>query len=40
VRHARNVIFAQGYYDHAVLLGIPGEDLPHVSQYITDADPF
>jgi thioredoxin reductase (NADPH) len=33
VRLARNVIFAIGYYDHPVRLGIPGEDLPHVSHY-------
>jgi thioredoxin reductase (NADPH) len=36
VRHARNVIFAIGYYDHPVRLGIPGEDLPHVSHYFGD----
>src|SRR6185436_10427601 len=29
-RLARFVILAIGYYDHPVLLGIPGEDLPHV----------
>jgi thioredoxin reductase (NADPH) len=33
VRHARFVILAIGYYDHPVLLGIPGEDLPHVFHY-------
>jgi thioredoxin reductase (NADPH) len=37
VRHARFVIFAIGYYDHPVLLGIPGEDLPHVSHYYREA---
>jgi thioredoxin reductase (NADPH) len=36
VRAARNVIFAIGYYDHAVALGVPGEDLPHVSHYFGD----
>jgi thioredoxin reductase (NADPH) len=36
VRHARYVIFAIGYYDHPVMLGIPGEDLPHVHHYFTD----
>jgi bacillithiol disulfide reductase len=36
VRHARTVIFAIGYYDHPVRLGIPGEDLPHVSHYFGD----
>jgi thioredoxin reductase (NADPH) len=33
VRHARTVIFAIGYYDHPVMLGVPGEDLPHVHHY-------
>lgn len=33
VRLARHVIFAIGYYDHPVMLGIPGEDLPHVHHY-------
>ena len=37
VRLARHVIFAIGYYDHPVLLGIPGEDLPHVHHYYRDA---
>src|SRR5919204_4326919 len=36
VRLARNVIFAIGYYDHPVRLGVPGEDLPHVSHYFGD----
>src|SRR5579864_2967766 len=29
VRRARYVILAIGYYDHPVMLGVPGEDLPH-----------
>ena len=33
VRKARNVAAAVGYYDHPNLLGVPGEDLPHVSHY-------
>ncbi|MBZ5556721.1 MAG: YpdA family putative bacillithiol disulfide reductase [Acidobacteriia bacterium] len=33
VRHARAVIFAIGYFDHPVMLGVPGEDLPHVHHY-------
>jgi thioredoxin reductase (NADPH) len=33
VRHARLVIFAIGYYDHPNLIGVPGEDLPHVHHY-------
>jgi len=36
VRLARHVVFAIGYYDHPVRLGIPGEDLPHVSHYFGD----
>ena len=33
IRHARHVLFAIGYYDHPNLLGVPGEDLPHVHHY-------
>ena len=40
VRHARTVIFAIGYYDHPVVLGIPGEDLPHVFHYYSEAHPY
>jgi thioredoxin reductase (NADPH) len=36
-RRTRNVVFATGYYDHPNRLGIPGEDLPHVSHYYTEA---
>jgi thioredoxin reductase (NADPH) len=32
-RTARHVVVATGYYDHPNLLGVPGEDLPHVSHY-------
>ena len=39
VRHARAVVLAIGYYDLPNYLGIPGEDLPHVSHYFTDAHP-
>ena len=35
-RRARNVVFATGYYDHPNLLGIPGEERPHVSHYYTE----
>jgi thioredoxin reductase (NADPH) len=30
---ARSVIIATGYFDHTNMLGIPGENLPHVSHY-------
>lgn len=36
-RHARAVVLAMGYYDHPNLLGVPGEDLPHVSHYYGEA---
>jgi len=36
VRVARHVVFAIGYYDHPVRLGIPGEDLPHVHHYYAE----
>jgi len=37
VREARAVVLAIGYYDLPNYLGIPGEDLPHVSHYYTDS---
>jgi thioredoxin reductase (NADPH) len=37
---ARKVALATGYYDLPNLLGIPGEDLPKVSHYYTEAHPF
>jgi thioredoxin reductase (NADPH) len=40
VREARAVVLAIGYYDLPNHLGIPGEDLPHVSHYYTDAHPY
>ena len=39
VRHARNVVMAIGYYDHPVLIGVPGEDLPHVHHYYGEPHP-
>jgi thioredoxin reductase (NADPH) len=33
---AANVVFATGYYDWPNLLGVPGEDLPHVSHYFIE----
>ena len=40
VREARAVVLAIGYYDLPNYLGVPGEDLPHVSHYYTDAHPY
>jgi thioredoxin reductase (NADPH) len=39
-RRSRTVVVATGYYDHPNRLGIPGEDLPHVSHYFTEAHPY
>jgi thioredoxin reductase (NADPH) len=39
-RRARSVVLALGYYDHPNLLGVPGEALPHVAHYWTEAHPF
>ena len=39
-RQARAVVLAIGYYDHPNYLGIPGEDLPHVSHYYADPHPY
>jgi thioredoxin reductase (NADPH) len=36
-REATHVILAIGYYDHPVMLGIPGEELPHVHHYYGEA---
>ena len=40
MRQARAVVLAIGYYDLPNYLGVPGEDLPHVSHYYTDAHPY
>ena len=37
---ARALVMATGYYDNPNVLGVAGEDLPHVSHYYTDAHPF
>jgi bacillithiol disulfide reductase len=39
VRSARNVVMAIGYYDHPVMLGVPGEELPHVHHYYGEPHP-
>jgi thioredoxin reductase (NADPH) len=36
----RNIVIAIGYYDHPNFMGVPGEDLPHVSHYYTEAHSF
>ena len=38
--HARTVVIATGAYDFANRMGVPGEDLPHVSHYFTQPHPF
>ena len=40
VRQARAIVLAIGYYDHPNFIGVPGEALPHVSHYYTEAHPF
>lgn len=36
VYEASNIVVATGYYDWPNLLGIPGEDLPHVAHYFVE----
>lgn len=37
---ARKIAVATGYYDLPNRMAVPGEDLPHVSHYYTEAHPF
>ena len=37
---ARKVVVATGYYDNPNYLGVPGEDLPKVSHYFSEAHPY
>jgi thioredoxin reductase (NADPH) len=37
---ASAVVFATGYFDNPNLLGIPGEDLPHVTHYFVEGHPY
>lgn len=37
---AENIVISIGYYDNPNVMGVPGEDLPHVSHYYTEAHPF
>jgi thioredoxin reductase (NADPH) len=39
-RQTRNLVFATGYYDHTNRLGLPGEDLPHVTHYYDEPHPW
>ncbi len=39
-RTARNLVFATGYYDCPNRLGVPGEDLAHVSHYYYEPHAF
>jgi thioredoxin reductase (NADPH) len=34
------LVLATGYYDNPNTLGVPGEDLPHVSKYFDEAHPW
>jgi thioredoxin reductase (NADPH) len=38
--HSKKIILATGYYDRPNLLGVSGEDLPHVSHYFTEPHPY
>jgi thioredoxin reductase (NADPH) len=40
VREARNVILAMGYYTQPNMLGIPGEELPHVTHFYKEAHAY
>ena len=40
VTHAKAVVLAIGYYDIPNRLGVPGEDLPHVSHYYKEPHPY
>lgn len=37
---AKAVVVATGYFDHPNRIGIPGEDLPHVSHFFREAHPY
>ena len=37
---AQAVVVATGYFDHPNRIGIPGEDLPHVSHFFREAHPY
>jgi thioredoxin reductase (NADPH) len=37
---AATVVFATGYYDNPNFLGVPGENLPHVTHYFVEGHPY
>ena len=37
---SRTLGLATGYYDNPNMMGVPGEELPHVSHYYTESHPF
>jgi thioredoxin reductase (NADPH) len=39
-RRGRALVLATGYYGQPNLLGVPGEDLPHVSHYYSEPHPY
>jgi thioredoxin reductase (NADPH) len=39
-RRARSVVYATGYYDNPNRLGVPGEDLAHVTHYYDEPHPW
>jgi len=39
-RHGRCLLMAIGYYDHPNLIGVSGEDLPHVHHYYSEPHAF
>src|SRR5690554_2858706 len=40
VIEARHVVLATGYFDDPKPLGVPGEELPHVTHYYDEAHPY
>jgi thioredoxin reductase (NADPH) len=38
--YASAVVFATGYFDNPNYLGVPGENLPHVSHYFVEGHPY
>ena len=37
---AQAVVFATGYYDNPNFMGVPGEELPHVTHYFVEGHPY